>query len=222
VRFVACCLLCDSGAAVLVLSGDTYRRLRKSTCVIKKATRHSKLLSADSSAMPVLFDVEVAVKIAGMKIPGTFSVVENLGFEAILGFDFSRDALAVIDLPNKSLTLYGGLISVPLIRADDHITVYTIETIKIPPKSEAIFDASTHTRLRPGSYMVEVSPFARNPQLLIARTVFSARKRKFCCRVLNPTERTIELPRRAPMARVAPVDILQNDHGLTQDEEDGN
>jgi hypothetical protein len=156
-----------------------------------------------------------------MKIPCTFSVVENLGFEAILGFDFLRDARAVIDLPNNTLTLYDGLISVPLIRADDHITVYTIETIKIPPKSEAIFNASTHARLRPGNYMVEVSPFARNPPLLIARTVFSARKRVFCCRVLNPTERTIEIPRRAPIARVAPVDILQNDHGLTQDEEDG-
>jgi hypothetical protein len=165
--------------------------------------------------------VEVDVKIAGMKIPCTFSVVENLGFEAILGFDSLRDARAVIDLLNNTLTLYDELISVPLIRADDHITVYTIETIKIPPKSEAIFNASTHTRLRPGNYMVEVSPFVRNPQLLIARTVFSARKRILCCRVLNPTELTIELPRRAPIARVAQVDILQNDQGLTQDE-DGN
>jgi hypothetical protein len=123
---------------------------------------------------------------------------------------------------NNTLKLYDGLISAPLMRADDHITVYTIETIKIPAKSEATFDASTHTRLRPGSYMVEVSPFARNPQLLIARTVFSARKRIFCCRVLNPTERTIELPRRAPIAKVAPFDILQNEEGSTRDEEDGN
>jgi hypothetical protein len=217
-----CRLLCDSGAAVSVISGDTYRRLRKGACVIKGTTRHNILLSADSSSMPVSFDVEVDVKIAGMKIPCTFSVVENLGFEAILGLDFLRDARAVIDLPNNMHSLYDGLIAVPLIRADDDITVYTIDHITIPLKSEASFNASTQTRLRPESYMVEVSPFARCPQLLVARTVFNARRRIFCCNVLNPTERAIELPQRTPVARVAPIDIFQNKDEMTQKEEERN
>lgn len=110
----------------------------------------------------------------------------------------------------------------PLIRADAHITVYTIKTLKITPRSQTIFNPSTHTGLRPGSYMVESSPVARCPQLLVVRTLFKARKGYIFCPVSNQTERTIESPQRSPTARVAPVDIPQNKDAPTQDDEDVN
>jgi hypothetical protein len=113
-------VLVDSGAAVNVLSGEIYRRMRKSLYTVRPKTRHATLSSADSTPMKVLCDIDVDIRIGGLNLPCTFAVIENLGFQAVLGMQFLHDAKAVIDVANHTLSLYDGLTTVPLVRADDN------------------------------------------------------------------------------------------------------
>jgi hypothetical protein len=81
-------VLVDSGAAVNVLSGDIYRRLRELIYTVRPKTRHATLSSADSTPTKVLCDIDVDIRIGGLNLPCTFAVIENLGFQAVLGIQF--------------------------------------------------------------------------------------------------------------------------------------
>jgi hypothetical protein len=130
--------LIDTGASLSVLSGDIFKRIRKNAYTVKPKATNDKLLAADSTPMPVTAEITTDVRIAGLGVPCTFSVVQNLGFEAILGIDFLKEAHAVIDIKNNTLSLCDGLIAVPLITAVDHVTVSTATAVKLPPFSETI------------------------------------------------------------------------------------
>jgi hypothetical protein len=81
------CLL-DSGASVSVLNYKIWKRIRPNAYTKLPSKRHDSLQAADNSAMNILFDIETNVKINGLNIPATFSVVEKLGFNCIIGMDF--------------------------------------------------------------------------------------------------------------------------------------
>jgi hypothetical protein len=205
-------VLVDSGAAVNVLSGDIYRRLRETLYTVRPKTRHATLSSADSTPMKVLCDIDVNIRIGGLNLPCTFAVIENLGFQAVLGMQFLHDAKAVIDVANHTLSLYDGLTAVPLVRADDNVCIVrTVNRIAIPPRSEAVFNASMDTRRANGVYMIQPTIWAKCQQLLPAHTIFDARKRVFCCRVLNATDKKICLAPRTIVAAATPVDIIKSE-----------
>jgi hypothetical protein len=205
-------VLVDSGAAVNVLSGDIYRRLRESLYTVRPKRRHATLSSADSTPMKVLCDIDVNIRIGGLNLPCTFAVIENLGFQAVLGMQFLHDAKAVIDVANHTLSLYDGLTAVPLVRADDNaFIVRTVNRIAIPPRSEAVFNASLDTRRANGVYMIQPTIWAKCQQLLPAHTIFDATKRVFCCRVLNATDKKICLAPRTIVAAATPVDIIKSE-----------
>jgi hypothetical protein len=45
--------------------------------------------------------------------------------------------------------------------------------------------------------------------MLVARTVFNARRSIFCCGVFNPTDKAIELSANTPVAMVSPVTVYK-------------
>jgi transposase InsO family protein len=194
-----------------VLRGDIFRRIRKSSYTVKPTAENNKLVAADSTPMPVIKEIMADIKIAGLGIPCTFCVVENLAFEAILGVDFLTAANAVVDVGNNTLSLCDGFIAVPLITATDSIAVSTIDAVSLPAYSESIFNVSANVKQRKGLYMIESSPFTCCKRLFIARTIFTPTQRVCCCRVFNPTNRTIELPAKAVVAMATPVEIVKQD-----------
>ena len=54
-----------------------------------------------------------------MTIPFVMDVVKGLTFDAILGIDFFVFTGANIDFHSKVVELFGGVISLPLVKADD-------------------------------------------------------------------------------------------------------
>jgi hypothetical protein len=207
--------LVDSGAAISVLSGDIFRRMRKENYTVKSTMTHENLLSADSSPMPVTTEIETEVKIAGLHIPCTFSVVEKLGFQAILGVDFLTDAHAVVNFKNNTLSICDELITVPLVRANDNFIAYTTDAVEVPPFCEAIFNATAKFKRSNETFVVEPSPYARFSTLLVARTLFNANRNIFCCRVCNATDKAIKLPANTPIAMVSPVTVHESNEEPT-------
>lgn len=60
---ILCRVLIDSGSTVNVLSGDIYRRMRETLYMVRPQRRHATLLSADSTSMKVLCDIDVNIKL---------------------------------------------------------------------------------------------------------------------------------------------------------------
>jgi hypothetical protein len=219
---IACRLLVDSGAGVNVLSGEIFRRLRKNLYTVRPKTRHATLSSANQIPMKVECDVDVNIRIGGLNLPCTFAVVENLGFQAVLGMEFLQEAKAIIDVANHTLSLYDGLTTVTLVRADENVCIVrTVDRITIPPRSEAVFNASMNTRRANGIFMIQPSIWAKCQQLLPAHTIFDARRSVFCCRVLNATDKKTCLSPRTIVAAAAPVNILESEQE-TQTEDTSN
>jgi hypothetical protein len=73
------------------------------------------------------------------------------------------------------------------------------------------FNASLDTRRANGVYMIQPTMWAKCQQLLPAHTIFDARKRVFCCRVLNATDKKICLAPRTIVAAATPVDIMKGE-----------
>jgi hypothetical protein len=59
--------------------------------------------------MVVMADCETELELNGLKIPITLAVVENLGYDLIIGMDVLRQTQAVFDVETNILTLYRGL-----------------------------------------------------------------------------------------------------------------
>jgi hypothetical protein len=128
----------------------------------------------------------------------------------------------VIDIANHSLSLYDGLTTVPLVRADDNVfIVRAVDRITIPPRAEAVFNASMNTRRVNGIFMSQPSLWAKCQQLLPAHTIFDARQRVFCCRVLNATDKEICLSPRTIVAAATSVDLIKSER-TPQTEETSN
>jgi hypothetical protein len=209
---ISCRLLIDSGAGINVLSGEIFRRLRKTLYTVRPKTRYATLSSANQTQMTVLCDIDVDIRIGGLNLPCTFAVIENLGFQAVLGMEFLQDAKAIIDIANHSLALYDGLTTVPLVRADENVCIVkTVDRKTIPPRAEAVFNASMDTHSANGIFMIQPSIWAKCQQLLPAHTIFDAKKRVFCCRVLNATDKKICLSPRTIVAAAAPVNIIKSE-----------
>jgi hypothetical protein len=86
--------------------------------------------------MEVMASFEADLKIHGLVIPFVFSVVKKLTYDCILGMIFLQDTNAVIDASSGTLSLYHGLLTVPMIRADNPATVQLICNVTLPPLSE--------------------------------------------------------------------------------------
>jgi Sec-independent protein secretion pathway component TatC len=69
---------------------------------------------------------------------------------------------------------------------------------------------------------VEASPYARCTKLLVARTVFSARRSIFCYRVFNPTDKTIGISTNTAIAMVSPVIVYEHVDPIAPSNEDSN
>lgn len=105
-------------------------------------------------------------------------------------------------------------------RGDNNCTASTTEAIDIPAYSEVIFNATAKIKHRNEHFVVEASPYARCAKLLVARTVFNAKRSIFCCRVFNQTDRTIELAADTPIAMVSPVTVHEHTEAQAPNDDD--
>jgi hypothetical protein len=113
-----------------------YRRILKNGSRARYVnTTLPRLFSADSTPIKAQAQIDVDVKLGGMTFPFEFTVVENIGFDCILGMDLLGETKAVIDIPRSVLTLFEGLTAINMTVTGSHVTVSTISAVIIPPFS---------------------------------------------------------------------------------------
>jgi hypothetical protein len=107
----------DTGASCCILASRIFDKIRleqRKGAEINAVSRHKAFYSANASPMPVKADFDAEVKIGGIAVPLTVAVVDNLSFDLILGYDFFRDAHAIVNVRTNTLSLFDGLTEVPM------------------------------------------------------------------------------------------------------------
>jgi predicted aspartyl protease len=160
--------LVDTGADLTIISGKFFRKISKGTKTVKRIGQ--KIFTADASPLNVDAVVETEIKINGLRIPFSVNVIEKLNFDAILGLDFLQQTQAIVDVAENSLTLYQGLLTIPMIRLTDAPSVLTVANVIIPALSEAVFPVKADRKLRKGNYIIEGETQMPRRDLMIALT----------------------------------------------------
>ena len=80
--------------------------------------------------------VDLSIMIQGLTVVVQFCMLRNLSISSLLGAQFLSESRAVLDFAQKSLSLYDGLVIVPLISNFDKNSVLLLkQTTTIPPRS---------------------------------------------------------------------------------------
>lgn len=209
--------LVDTGAACSILSMKIYKKIqdvsdRKTLATKERTKRHPEFYSANSTPITVVKDFEADVKVGGIVLPVTLSVVDKLGYDLILGMDYFEQTEANVDLKNNVLTLFNGLTAVPMTPTGSLLKVIVNEDVKVPPLSEAAFPVHAKGRLSAGHYMIEGNLQSPCKALAVARALVNATSPNFPCRVLNPTSEEIFLRKGTAVATLCPVEIDRPRH----------
>jgi hypothetical protein len=201
----------DTGATPNLISRTFYEKLlaqrRQQPVTIRENAR--RLVTANSEPVHVSTCVDVTLRLGGLSVPCSLVVIDNLCHQILLGLEFLRNTQADIHLTSGTLSLYQGLVHVPLIEGGLQPTVHTVANISIPPNSQSLFTVKTRAKLPPGTYEIEQHPSRCNQKFLIAHSVGQLNDGHLVCCALNPTDRPIRISKRSPVGTIAPVSVIK-------------
>ena len=102
-------LLVDTGAAVTLMSKETWDDIRPTTNGKLKPWFERQLVSVDRTALQVFGSMEAELTLGSRKFQSEIIVVSPLTTQAILGVDFLKEYEAQIDFSSGQLK-FGGCI----------------------------------------------------------------------------------------------------------------
>jgi hypothetical protein len=167
------------------------------------------LLSANASQMKIIATIGTDIRILGLQIPVTFRVVPDFVYDLIVVEQFLRDTEVIINVGTNTLTLYRGLLTLPMVRANNLMVVKTTANITIPPLSQALFQVTPASSLKPGNYIIEGNLQPPTDKIWIGRTVVNPEKAKMYCCALNVTEKPLKFRAGTPMGILSSVRVCK-------------
>jgi hypothetical protein len=85
--------LADTGTAISVVDKRIFDNIRKANSAIKPTEKRCReLYTADKRPIAVIADCETELKLNNLKIPVTLAVVQDLGYDLIIGMDVLRQS----------------------------------------------------------------------------------------------------------------------------------
>ena len=92
--------LVDCGSPICILSSDVFNRIGFGNTL---GSVGSKVVGAEGSQLNILGTVELVIAVDGIKTKQLFYICDNLKQSALLGMDFLRDNVCVVDLNGGTL-----------------------------------------------------------------------------------------------------------------------
>jgi hypothetical protein len=99
--------------------------------------------------------------------------------------------------------------SVPMIKSNNLTTVKTSAAVTIAPFSQALFQVSPTSPVKPGDYMIEGQLQAPTGNPWIGRTPVNPAMAKMYCCALNITHKPLKFRAGTPMGVLAPVQVMK-------------
>ena len=164
-----------------------------------------RLSAADCHMLTSVETVDLTLTIQGLKMAQTFNVVKHLNYNVILSIDFMNDKQAYIDFGNNTISICDNLVIEHLVPTRLPTNVIRVaRNCTLPPLSEAIIPTISY-RSHQGHFVIDPSPDLSRKHVTLAHAVVSLSGRKTQCRLLNPTNAPVLLPKNTFLATINPT-----------------
>jgi O-acetyl-ADP-ribose deacetylase (regulator of RNase III) len=205
--------LADSGSMMSLLSARVFEKMKAQDARTNSRSFDYRsdtvdMMAANRSPLHILACIDTQIQIAGVAISMTLYVVKSLAYDLILGLDMLQQTRSIINLANNTLSIYDGLIHVPLMRALSASTVYTVCNVSIPPMSQAILQVKAPRMKFDNNFIIEGDTFAPHKSLLVGKTLVSGSSKVLQCLVLNPSDKPVHMRSGTPLGSLHPVSAI--------------
>ena len=180
-------------------------------------TDNSIVNTADSSPMRLVAAVETEIKIAGLRIPYEFRVVHGLAYEVILGMNLLAETQSVIDISTNTLRLYNGLATVAMTVTGSAAVVYTACNVTLQPLTETVLPIKSPKFHVNGNFILEGELRPPCRLIMVAATLINPSKNNLHCKILNPTNKAVNLQANTPIGSLHRATILNQTKRHTHD-----
>ena len=215
----------DSGSCYNIVDLKTYNKLPADSKLRKDSVtnRALNLRTASGEPLPVLFSSLILCKFDGYFVEIEVLIVQKLSVNFILGLPFLRDTRSVINIASSTLTLFDGVVQLPLEKRCMQIAKLLIcENQEIPAGSERWIHVKTNKKWSKNAER----NFAISTQesgdysncIALAKCLIAPANREIYCRVLNITDQIIPLQKHSILGVATEID--PDDIFLIQEHDD--
>lgn len=200
--------LVDSGASRSVASAEFIAKLQIPHKHLEPG-EPSSMFVADGRSVSVLGKAEMTIKVNGLCMPCEALILPNIGYSVILGLDFLEANRAQVDFANRVITFFNDLTTAHLSTSYQRHAPHAVRTLHptvLPPLTETIVPITLQSNnLSSGDAILEPLPVTRGQKFLCARSTIDLSQTTAVCKILNPTNQVIWLPRNKVLATVEPI-----------------
>lgn len=169
------------------------------------------LFAAEGSPMQVLGSVEIKFYLSGLHILHTVYVVSNMDEALILGRDFMRQNGVVIDYVTGSASVYGGLLTVPIINSLRKETIAKIaKTTCIQPFSHNIVMVKCANVFRGKDVVLEPIANQQFQRCAVGRTLATVKTQGAALQVVNIKPHAVILNKGTRIATVSAINVAKH------------
>ena len=201
---LTCSFLIDTGAAVSLISCNTWKR--HSTVHELEPLLQRRLVSVDGAPLHVFGTAQVSLMVAGVQCTTNLVVVDGLTVEGILGLDFLQQYQCSVDVAKQHLYLHNGSLCVQLINqkpaANNAPVVATIsEATMIPAQSECEVLATVKGSVASQQTLLVEHSLPDHCKVRVARSITKLvsipnQGSQIVVRTINPTDQPVTKVRR--------------------------
>lgn len=199
-------LLVDTGASVSCVSLPFLAKLKTPPNLMLRHKQVSHVRGVNGDLLKVVGSIELPVKIQGLILYHTFTVLATLYTPVILGLDFLEEHEASIDLKDKTLTLKDGIACVSMLANSQCGKATVAKNISIPPMTQCIVPVKLPTQYSNHTAIVMLEPMDSllyKYNLLGSKCVVQASATNMVPYLLiNPTNETVKLTIGTPLVAV--------------------
>ncbi|CAC5362564.1 unnamed protein product [Mytilus coruscus] len=189
---------------------QNYQRPPISTCQgcgkpnLKKTHVYS-VLGTGQQKLRVLGKVFLTIQIKEKCFDFDFHVIDTLPHSLIIGVDFLETNNVTINLSRKSMEISDKCAKICSLETNSGLA-RCIKSCALPANSEIVLPVHVSRRIQGEQVLLEPNPNLEKKQLMGARCIVTVNKGKSVFRIINPTNKTVHLPRRYVLANAINVD----------------
>ena len=173
-----------------------------------------EMVSANNSPMKILGSANLNISLQGLILPHTFLVLDTLHHNCLFGLDFLQQFQAKLDFTVGIATFCDDLVALPLINSQSSRDILRLKhSLKIPPQCEVLSEVIINHNHPLRISLIEPLPTLGGRMIGLARSIVEPKFHTTVCRLLNPTNATIFLPARTPVALISDIDLSDPDNG---------
>ena len=207
VNYLPTSALVDTGCFCSCISPELVRQL-KLTVLPLNENEYSQVLSANCGRIRVFGKVDVSLNFAGLLVPYTLYVLENLIHAVMLGMDILKELRANIDLSSNRISFYDNLVTLPITKSHkSEVMLRSVKAVTLPPCSESLIPVQYQEPFMADTALIEPLPTLQKRCVLAARVTVKPHNNRTFCRLLNPNNTPKRIRKNEVIAAMSPVII---------------